>query len=640
MSRIIERLDALLAKTPPFNDLPEDERADILSSLSIEYFKQGEVVLEQGTQRPKGLYLVESGLVRLMDVAQQKLLDKCGEGDYFGSFSLLKSEVTMYEARAVEPTVCAVLEADRFRALVDSNEAVESFFDRDLKQYVRRLGTTTDVSGAHRLLGRRLSLLPLRTPPLCGEQTAVKDAMRWVSEAGGGALVVLNSMDEVTGIVTESDVRDRLLIPGLSPDVAVSEIMSSPVATISPDATLFDAMMEMLGQRVDDLVVHLDAEPGSAASGPASIRILSERDIAHFRGQDPIATVQRLDSTMEIEDLQTIRDEISLMMALLYRQEVPPERQGRFLTALYDRVTVRVIHLAEQQLREEEAVTASDLPWCWMRFGSSGRQEMVLTSQQSNGIVYATPQGEDEAERAEAWFAALAERVNKALELCGFPLSEIVASMPAYRTSLKAWKRQYRTWIFESDSETIETIWPCFDLRGLYGETSLADELKDDLTEALNVEALDNGHDFLGLMARAALRRKPTTGVFKRIFRDTLSDDADLVDIREEGTAPIVDAARLLALEARYFDSVNTFDRLRHAATEFPEDSEMIDNAHGAYQSLLDFRLEQQLFAAEGGVAPTNQLNRATLTKYQRNLLRQSLDQVNKLQSLIQKRYA
>lgn len=634
MSRIVERLDALLTKTPPFNSLSDDERADILSDLSIEYFKQGEVVLEQGTQRPKGLYLVESGLVRLMDVAQQKLLDKCGEGDYFGTFSLLKSEVTMYEARAVEPTVCALLEADRFLKLVEQNEAVATFFDRDLKQYVRRLGTTTDVSGAHRLLGRRLSLLPLRTPPLAGQDTRVQDAMRWVSEAGGGALVVLDSADQVAGIVSESDVRERLLIPGLSPEVAVSEIMSSPVATISPDATLFDAMEEMLTQRVDNLVVRLEGE-----TGPGSIRILTDRDIAHFRGQDPIATVQRLDRTMEIEDLQTIRDEISLMMALLYRQEVPPERQGRFLTALYDRVTVRVIGLAQRQLREEGEVTPVDVPWSWLRFGSSGRQEMVLTSQQSNGIVYANQKDELEQERAETWFAALAERVNKALELCGFPLSEIVASMPEYRGTLKEWKQQYRTWIFEADTEMLEAIWPCFDVRGLYGDDGLAQSLKDDIVEALNVEALDNGHNFLGLMARAALRRRPTTGVFQRIIRDTLSDDADLVDVREKGTAPIVDAARLLALEARYLDSVNTFDRLRHAAAEFPEDSEVIEDGHGAYQSLLDFRLEQQLFAAEGGVAPTNELNRATLTKYQRNLLRQSLAHVEKLQNVVSRRY-
>ncbi|ARA94087.1 hypothetical protein AWN76_013610 [Rhodothermaceae bacterium RA] len=634
-SRIVDRIRDLLQITEPFNRLAEPEREALLADVSVEYFAADEVILEQGTTRVKGLYIVESGLVRLRDVVQQRLISKCTEGQTFGSFGLLKSQgVAVYEATALEPTVCIVLSARRFLELYKTNEEVAAYFDQDVNQYVLRLGTDVDVPGAHLLFGQRLGRLPLRRPPVCAPETPACEAARQIDQAGGGPLVVMDEGRPI-GILTDADLRSRLVAAGRPLETPVQALMTTPAVTLSDQASLFEAMMAMLDRRTDALVV----VPAEGAMSGEAVRLLTDRDVAHFRGQDPIATVQRIDSVGAVSDLVNIRREVSLLLARLYRQEVPPELLGRFLAALYDRISVRVLHLVEQALASQGLVPPPDVPWVWLRLGSSGRQEMALTSRQHNAVLYVAPAEAEAARHAADWFARLAEDVNRALEACGFAPSPITARESAWRLSLRAWKRQVRSWIFEADAAALQDVLPFFDLRGIYGDLALVDELKADIVDALNVQMLDRERHLPARLADAAAERRGSTSLLRRLVPERFLDNGAPVDLREQGLLPVVDAARILALEARYLTSTNTFDRLRHVSAALPEEARTLDAALEAYQNLTSLRLEHQLRAAEEGEAPTNLLDPAQLTKYQRTFLRNALAAVDDLQDLLTRRF-
>lgn len=634
-SRIVDRIRDLLETTEPFRRLTDEERASLLADVSVEYFAADEVILEQGTTRISGLYIVESGLVRLRDVVQQRLVSKCAEGHAFGVFGLLKSGgIAVYEATALEPTVCVVLNARRFLELYKTNEEVAAYFDQDLNQYVLRLGTNVDVPGAHLLFGRRLSRLPTRKPPLCAPDATARAAAQQIQQVGDGPLVVMDEGRPV-GILTDADLRARLIAPGRPPETPVRELMTTPAVTLSDQASLFDAMMAMLERRVDALVV----VPDDGALSDEAVRILTDRDVAHFRGQDPIATVRRIDSVGSVADLANVRREISLLLARLYRQEVPSELLGRFLSALYDRISVRVLQLVEDALRSEATEPPPDVPWVWLRLGSSGRQEMALTSEQHNAMLYVAPKDAAAASRTADWFARLAQEANQALAACGFAPSPIIAQEPQWRLSLREWKRQVRTWIFEADAATLQDVLPFFDLRGIYGELALVEDLKVDIVDALNVQMLDKDRRLLALLADVAAERRGSSSLLRRLVPDRFFDSGGPVDLREQGILPVVDAARLLALEAGYLTSTNTFDRLRHVVEVVPEEAKIIDAVLEAYQNLVSFRLEHQLRAAEEGEAPTNLLDPAQLTKYQRTFLRTALANVADLQDMLTKRF-
>jgi CBS domain-containing protein len=632
-SAIIDRIRTLLDSIPPFDRLPADERESILADVSIEYYKSGEVILEQGSSGHRHLYVVESGVVRLMDVEMQRLIDKCGEGDVFGSFGLVKGGSAIYQAKAVEPTVCALLKGERFQQLYDRYEDFAAFFDNDAARYVRHLGREMDVTGSHLLFSKRLNQLVHRKLVRCSPDTSAQQAARIMRRERVDSILVTHE-GKLAGIMTDGDLRNKLVARAQPVETAVRRLMTTPVVTVSSEASLFEAMMTMLNRQVTRLVITQRTDGAETPLG-----ILTDRDVAHFRGQDPVATIQRIQHAPSVSELVNIRVATSEQLLRLHRQGVQPEMVHGIMSVMYDSLAVRVLELAEKELRARHAEVRVDLPWVWLRLGSGGRREMALNSRQHNALLYANPTSEEEAARTEQWFALLASRANEALASCGFTMSEFVARESRWRQSLRQWKRLYREWILQSDEHALDVAPIFFDLRGVYGEAKLVEELKRDVVDALNVQALDPDRGFLALMASNALRNKPPLSFLRRFILDRSGEHRHTFDIRERGIQPVVSAARVLALEIRCLDSLSTLERLRAAADAIPDMSRIVESSIEAYRFLVDFRLEDQLRSFEAGEPPKNRIDPMALPRVQQNLLRSAFATVAELQEAVKNRY-
>lgn len=284
---------------------------------------------------------------------------------------------------------------------------------------------------------------------------------------GVSSVLVLRN-GRLAGLVTGADLR-RLVARGGLPNTPVRRLMSAPVQTIEASATLFDAMMQMLSHGVHRLVV-VDADE-------RPLGVLTDRDVAHWRGQDPLATVNRMESAASVADLTNIQEEIHEQLLRLQRQGAAPEQLGRMLSVVGDRIARRVIRLVARELRAREDLVRPDVDWAWLRLGATGRQEMTLTTHQQNALVYADPGDAEAAEAASYWFRRMAEQVNQALEACGFPASETIAREAQWRQPLAGWRQSIRHWILQADAAELERVLPFFDLRPLCGETSLVQTL-------------------------------------------------------------------------------------------------------------------------------------------------------------------
>lgn len=628
-SAILDRVRTLLETTPPFDVLPADVREDLLADVELQFFAAGEVIVEQSAGSHPGLYIVEAGLVRLLDTVQQRLLNKVGEGETFGSFGLIKGGVSIYEAKAVEATVCAVLRAERFQKLYDQYDDFASFFDQDIRLYVRRIGAAVDVTGAHLLFSRNLSLFDYREPVTCEPDLPARQAARLMGRHGVDALLVVQEGEPI-GLLSVDDLRDRLVARGLPADTPVRRLLSAPIPTVPSDASIYDVIVRMLSQKVSRLVL-VDADRRTP------IGIVTDRDISHFRGLDPLATVARIDAAASVSELATIRDRVSEQLLSLARQGARPEMLNRIMMELYDRLVVRVLTLAERELRAAFPDEAVEVPWAWIRLGSGGRREMALNSEQHNALVYADPASAEQGVRADRWLDRVAEWANDALERCGFRPSEIVARDPRWRQSVGAWKKAYNGWILRPQEGGFSGLPLFFDLRAVYGDERLVEALRADIVETLRSRAKKEGQLFLRALAARALEKRPAFPLLRRVVERV--GDPRSFDVRESGIVPIVDAARVLALEIRYLESTNTYDRLRAAARAIPDLERTIEDALQAYQYLVDFRLESQLRAVEAGDPPVNQIDAATLTKIQRRLLRNAIGRAGELQEAIARRY-
>ncbi|MDX1440039.1 MAG: cyclic nucleotide-binding domain-containing protein, partial [Rubricoccaceae bacterium] len=207
-----DRLEALLERTPPFNLLEEEERNALVSSMTGVNFEPGAVVLEQGIDIHKSLYIVEEGLVRLMNVEENRLIDMCGPASQFGSYGIIQGGILPYEARTVEETSCQLIPAEKFRELLKSNDAFATFFDEDIKRYVRTIDTALDPSGAFLLFDTSLSKLQ-REALTVGPEMSVQDVAKEMSEADSDTAVIVKDGVAI-GVVTEGDIVDKVVAKG------------------------------------------------------------------------------------------------------------------------------------------------------------------------------------------------------------------------------------------------------------------------------------------------------------------------------------------------------------------------------------------------------------------------------------------
>ena len=80
----------------------------------------------------------------------------------------------------------------------------------------------------------------------CQESTSAKDVAQLMADHDIGAVPVLDSQGKVAGIVTDRDLTCRLVAKAGTSDTPVSEIMSSHIHSVEPDADIreVEAMME------------------------------------------------------------------------------------------------------------------------------------------------------------------------------------------------------------------------------------------------------------------------------------------------------------------------------------------------------------------------------------------------------------
>ncbi|MGB3682786.1 MAG: DUF294 nucleotidyltransferase-like domain-containing protein [Rubrobacteraceae bacterium] len=629
-SIVADRISGLLDATPAFDRLPEDERRQLLGRVSLRYFGPDTVVLEQGATNHDFLYVIESGYVRLAERESGRLVDEYGEGDIFGNFGLLKGGPLPFEVRTVEPTVCVLIEAGVFWKLYEAHEEFAAFFDKDLREPSADGGPGFDAGGSRLLFGTTIGELVGRGPVVCSPRATAREAARGMRDENVDSVVVKDG-GRVLGILTDIDLRNEVVANGAPPETPVEDLMHRNALRLAADAPVFQALMEMMRHQTYHVVV--SEGPGSGAK---LLGVISDKDISRAQGNSPAFMTERVERTNAPEDLYGIRGEIDKLLIGLERQGVKPKDLVTINTELNDHLMKHLVGLVEAEMRETHPELYVDLPWAWLSLGSEGRGEMSLLTDQDNALLYADPANDEEAEKAEEWFRTLAWRANEVLAKAGFALCEgdIMARNPKWRQSLSGWKETFEGWITTPNADILVFASTFFDLRGLYGEMSLVEELKKSISQTLEKE-----RRFLPFMVQNALGNRPPLSFFRRFVLERSGEYRHTFNIKRRGLRPLVDTARILAIELRYLDSANTVDRFGHIARNMPGMESAVENALDAYNYLDERRFVHHLRAIERGEKLNNQINPSDLNNTQQNMLKVVFATVQETQEALARRY-
>jgi len=626
---VTESVVSFLEKIPPFQFLSSPEIRALARTMTLEYFPKDTVILAAGRPVSEALYIVQKGAVKLgirTSVGKELILDMRSEGEVFGLMSLMGRDVARLDVVALEDTLCYSLPAGEVQELIDKHREVSDYFVRtSITRYMDR--SLTELRTQVSLMGNTEQLLyslavgdAARDEALvCRESASIAEAAGMVSACRSGAIFVVDLDGRAIGAVTDRDFAKKVVAGGVSVDQPVTKIMSFPAVSVESGDRLFQALLAMLSHNIHHILVTEEGKPK---------RVLTSHDLMLLQGKSPLSLARHIEQQPTLEELASAQKRIGELLPLLMREGARASHITRVVAELNDRVMARILELGEEKLG------SPPVPYCWVVLGSEGRREQTFKTDQDNALIYADPPG-DLRSPASDYFERLAVYAQEALAKCGYPACTggWMASNPRWRMPLSAWQAMFREWIGEAAYRTVEDALILLDMRPAAGDFSLYDTLAAGIAEQLKTASF-----FKSILACVSVGRKPPLGFFRTFVLDRSGEHKEELDIKSTGTGPIVEAARLFAVDAG-IGQTNTVDRLTALRAANYLDEKVLSEMQEAFEFLTLLRLENQLQQAREGQPLSNYLNPRKLTHLQKGLLREAFQSVSRVQSIIDDRF-
>lgn len=622
----------------PFDTLDPDELNKLVRRMDIAYFPPGSKVVQQGGDPANFLYIIHSGSVKLTSTEEdghETLVDIRGEGDTFGALSLLHSEKGHFTVTAQEDLLAFVLPSADFISLVETHPGFQRHFKFSLAAHDQSIRGLTDgflvqMGGADPWgdmalqMHNRVSEL-MNSPVLtCPRNTTVRQASLDMTQRKVGSIVVVDDESGPLGLVTDTDLRSRVLAQGLSAYTPVDLIMSSPVRTLPPRAFAFEAMLEMTRQGLHHLVV---------ADGSRLLGMISDHDIKIITGSSPVGLVSQIDKVNTFPELARLPRRIYRVLNMLLRLGVSAEYMLDLLAEFSDRLTLRLIQITEREM-DAEGMGPAPAPFAWLALGAWGRREPTPPAGQEHILVV---EDMPEAQTAQVfpWFQEMARRVKQGLAGCGFPpcRSGVLADSARGCRTMSQWQEQFATWIREPLAKDLEIASHFFDFRAVT-ESGLFEE---PLRHFVN-QSIERNRFFLRILARSGMDHQLPLGFMREFVVEKSGEYTAELDLDTKVMQPVVQAVRVLALDQRV-EATGTFDRLEEVTARGLLHRELADDLHEAFGFLTLLRISRYLEARARDSQPDVNLDASSLNKLQRKMLKDTFAVAGDLQELMIKRY-
>ena len=629
----LDRLRDFLKTVPPFNLLPRNVIEEIVRNLIIEYFPKEDIILDPERGPTQFLYIIRSGGVRILSREkdknrEKKVFDYRDEGEFFGFVSLLSGEPSPFTIVAEEDTICYLLKKDLFKRLLAEHPNFLLYFTGGPSKGVRlfQSGITvfdtppkTDLEVGQILFTCQVKDVMRSPVHTCSPEQKVVDVARLMTNTNVGSIIVVNETGVPIGIMTDEDLRVKLLATGNLANVSVKDVMSKPVQSVSSESFCFEAFLSMTDKRIKYLTV-MDQEN--------LIGIISEHDLMLIQGNNPVAITKQIGQAANINQLVIVRNRIEQMMKVIFKHGGTAKEMCELVTSLNDHLTQKIILLDEKEMIQE-GWGPPPVPYSWVALGSEGRREQTLLTDQDNAIVFSDGDLESGKE-VQDYFLRLAEKVVSGLERCGFPRCKggMMAVNPQWCQPYRVWKDYFRNWILRSDDSPLQVmIHSIFlDLRCLYGEEEFVKGLIDFVSECLRQPG-----PFLRDLAENAIYNRPPLGFFKKLVVEKTGEHKNQLNLKNRGLTPLVEAVRVLALDKGILET-NTFDRISMLLEKGVFSQEEAGVLKEAFNVLMLLRLRHHAKVINQGKKPDNFINPDELSLIQRTMLKEAFKAIDQLQ--------
>jgi CBS domain-containing protein len=598
-----------LQEHPPFDALGADEVERVAVAAESEFHRSGSTIFSQGAEPVEYLRIVRAGAVEI--VFDGRVLDLLGEGELFGHASMLSGLPSGFEARAGEDTVCYRIPAEVAQDSL-SRPAGLRFLARSLLDLRHEGGAAVTTEPGVDPPLQPVGSLIRSVPVVCSPATGIREVAELMTAAHATSAVV-HLDDGSLGILTDHDLRTRVVARGLTGDTPVSAAMSAPAYTCPPDRLGGDVLLDMLDRGFRHL-------PVVSATGTV-LGVVEEIDLVAAQTRSSFYLRRRIARAQTVDELIDAARELRPTAIAMHDANVGASNVAAVYSVVVDALTRRMLELTVAEAPDV------GVDFAWLALGSQARREALPSSDVDSAIVWF---GVGDDDQVKTRLHALAKTVVERLEACGLNADEhgATASDPRFVRSLDSWQRAVHSLIDDPTQEKalvlVSTLVDSRPVLGIHTGTPVADAFR----------LAPSNPALLRLLARFALSHRPPTGFFRGLVVEPTGEHRGRLDLKHRGVLPIVDLARWAGIAAGV-TSASTRERLRAGAAGGTLPEAHARTLEDALTLITDLRVEHQVQQLREGEEPDDFVNPAALTRLTRSYLREAFRAVASVQKRV-----
>lgn len=551
------RVVDFLRKHPPFQAVGEQDLLDLAGRGRVRFHEANEYILWQGEPHKLHVFVIQQGTVSLWDETDGEavLKDVRGPGDLLGIERFNHAPWCLHSARSASDVVIYSFPASDFEALIEKYSYVRQFVEAH-DTVSTEFEWAKDTKAPHEVFLH--DVVSRKALEHCNPQTTVRDVATRMLATGVDAVAVVNSAQELQGVVTVNGLLGWVASGAVNSDSPVEQVMSE-APTVGSGASLIDGMLAMAETQADAVAVTADG------SKPAQLQVLvTSRDISRAFGDQPVAVVKEIGLASSTRVLSELNHRAR---ALAFRQLTTVSSLdwvSRFLFLVDIGIVKRAIALAGAEMQ--------GVNWCFC--GASGRSESL--TRHAPQLVLIIPDEQSRADREKAY-----DRVCETLVECDYlSRTDLTFDRLFLVATAAEWKHRYEGWLQDPVRTEMYLARPLFDLRSVHGDRSLWSGLERDVAGAVD-------RDILHVFANDCLASLPPLTFFKDAVVEKSGEQTTVFRLEHSALRPLVDVGRVFGMAARKAMGTSTFERLTLARTLLPEHSSVFREASETLRILL-----------------------------------------------------
>ncbi|MFA6190747.1 MAG: putative nucleotidyltransferase substrate binding domain-containing protein [Sulfurimonas sp.] len=586
----------LIESIHPFELLSSLTLDNLMKKIDIAYYPKDTLLISKNLPSIAFYIVIKGSVTELID---DEIHSVFGAGDSFDANALIYGTC---EGRFIvdEDLICYEIKKEDFLDLMQ-DKRVQSYF---LQNFVTRHQHLKDYDAQSSLtpfLMSKVSDMYLHNACIVAPDETIYNALLKMKELKASAILV--QAEDALFIVTDTDLRNKVLLGKNSVDDSIIAIASSRAITIDINDFLFNALLLMTHNTIKRVVVMQRGEVKG---------VLEQLDLLSYFANHSYLVAVQIDKAKSVEDLKNIQSDLKNLLVSLHTKGV----KTRYITKLVSTLNIKMYKKVFDMCVEADLQDKCAL----IVMGSEGREEQSVKTDQDNALII--KDGVDVALFTEPML-----KLNSYLLELGFPscAGNVMVSNRFWRKSVDGYKTLIDSWMSSLNEANLQGLSIFLDAKCVCGDCALLDELAEYLHS--NFHARD---DVLAHMAKSVLNFDTPLSMFSSFVLE--KNHSNKLDLKKGGIFALVHGVRVLALQYEIKET-NTISRIKKLNNRGVIDKNFATELIESFDTLSSIRLKAMLGAKD--LEECNYINPKKLQKNQMDLLKDSFKIINKFKKFM-----